>query len=169
MHAWGLRLRGVRRVLALAHSPVLPSAMLNDVGTPVAIISQLNALPACAPVNASLAASRLAMHDSGPGWIATPSLYDSSIHDSTPVYPGALSSLLARLGSSRVRICEGADSISDETIVDSPNIGWRLQFEADRVRFARITRQANKPNLCWYSGRFYGQFAGSKLPQSSTS
>jgi hypothetical protein len=73
---------------------MLPSAMLNDVGTPVAIISQLNTLPACTPVNASLAASQLAMHDSGPGWIATPSLYDSFIHYPTPVYPGALSSLL---------------------------------------------------------------------------
>src|SRR5580658_8229299 len=50
MHAWGLRLRSVRRTLAMPHPPVLPSAMLNDVGTLVAIISQLNALPACAPV-----------------------------------------------------------------------------------------------------------------------
>jgi hypothetical protein len=82
-------------MLAMSHPPVLPSAMLNDVGTPVAIISQLNTRPACAPVNASMAASRLAMHDSGPGWIATPFLYDSFIHNSTPVYPGALSSLLA--------------------------------------------------------------------------
>lgn len=102
MHAWGLRLRRVRRVLAIAHPSVLPSAMLNDVGTPFAIISQLNTLPACTPVNASLAASRQAMHDSGPGWFATPSLYDSFIHDSTPVYPGALSSLLSvHFGESR--------------------------------------------------------------------
>ena len=80
----------------LAHPPVLPSAMLNDVGTPVAIISQLNTLPACPPVNASMAASRLATHDSGPGWLATPFLYDSFIHNSTPVYPGALCTLLSR-------------------------------------------------------------------------
>jgi hypothetical protein len=72
---------------------VLPSALLNDVGTPVAIISQLNTLPACTPVNASMAALRLATHDSGPGWIATPFPYDSFIHNSTPAYPGALSSL----------------------------------------------------------------------------
>jgi hypothetical protein len=85
MHAWGLRLRRVQRALAMTHPPVLPSAMRNDVGTPVAIISQLNTLPACAPVNASMAASRLATHDSGPGWFARPFLYDSSIHYSTPV------------------------------------------------------------------------------------
>ena len=94
MHAWGLRLRGVLRVLAIAHPPVLPSAMLNDVGTPITIISQLNTQPACASVNASMAALRLATHDSRPGWIAIPFLYDSFIHTSTPVYPGALSILL---------------------------------------------------------------------------
>ena len=94
MHAWGLRLRGVPRVLAMALPPVLPSAMRNDVGTPVAIISQLKTLPACTPVNASMAASRLATHDSGPGRMATPFPYDSFIHNSTPVYPGAPRSLL---------------------------------------------------------------------------
>jgi len=94
MHARGLRLRGVLQVLAMTHPSVLPSAMRNDVGTPVAIISQLNTLPACAPVNASMATLRLATHDSGPGWFARPSLYDSFIHNSTPVYPGALRSLL---------------------------------------------------------------------------
>ena len=98
MHARGLRLRGVLQVLAIAYPSVLPSAMLNDVGTPFAIISQLNTLPACAPVNASMAASRRATHDSGPGWFAIPFLYDSFIHNSTPVYPGALSSLLVLLG-----------------------------------------------------------------------
>ena len=97
MHARGLRLRGVLRVLAMARPPVLPSAMMNDVGTPVAIISQLNTRPACAPVNASMAASRLSTHDSGSGWFAKPFLRDSSIHYSTPVYPGALSSLLDRI------------------------------------------------------------------------
>ena len=94
MHAWGLRLRGVLRMLAIAHSWVWPSALMNSVDTPVAIISQLNVRPACTPVNASMAALRLATHDSGPGWIATPFLYDSFIHNSTPVYPGALIILL---------------------------------------------------------------------------
>jgi hypothetical protein len=46
MHAWDLRLRGVKRMLAVRHPPMLPSAMRNGVGTLVAIISQLNT-PAC--------------------------------------------------------------------------------------------------------------------------
>ncbi len=96
MHARGLRLRGVQRTLAMAHPPVLPSAMRNDVGTLVAIISQLNTRPTLAPVNASMAALRLQTHDSGPGWFATPFLCDSFIHNSTPVYPGALRTLLTR-------------------------------------------------------------------------
>ena len=81
-------------MLAIAHPSVLPSATWHDVRTLVAIISQLNTLPACAPVNASMAALRLAMHDSGSGWSAKPFLYDSFIHYSTPVYPGALIILL---------------------------------------------------------------------------
>jgi hypothetical protein len=94
MHARGLGLRGVRRPLAVARPVVWPSASWYDVGTPVAIISQLNTLPACAPVNASVVALRPATHDSGSGWIASPSLCDSCIHDSAPVYPGAHHGLL---------------------------------------------------------------------------
>jgi len=94
MPAWGLRLRRVPRRLALSSPPVLPSALWHDVGTLVAIISQLNTLPACAPVNASMAALRLTTHDSGSGWIAIPFLYDSFIRYSTPVYPGAHHGLL---------------------------------------------------------------------------
>jgi hypothetical protein len=37
---------------------------------------------------------RLATHDSGTGWLATPFLYGSFIHNSKPVYPGALNKLL---------------------------------------------------------------------------
>src|SRR5450432_1739138 len=64
---------------------VLPSVSCHGVGTLIAVISQLNTLPARAPVNASMAASRLATHDSGSGWLAMPFLCDSFIHYSTPV------------------------------------------------------------------------------------
>ena len=73
---------------------MLPSATWYGVGTPDAIISQLNTLPTGAPVNASVVALRLATHDSGSGWVATPFLCDSCIHYSTPVYPGAHHGLL---------------------------------------------------------------------------
>jgi hypothetical protein len=70
----GLRLRGVQRMLAIAHPPVSPSAMLNDVGAPVAIIgSSIPCLP-FPPVNASIAALRLVTNDSWPGRLATPFL-----------------------------------------------------------------------------------------------
>src|SRR5215831_15714273 len=82
-------------MLAIALPAVLPSVTCHGVGTLVAIISQLNTLPACAPVNASMATLRLATHDSGSGWFANPFLYDSFIHDSPPVYPGARHRLLA--------------------------------------------------------------------------
>jgi len=82
-------------MLAIAHSSMLPSALFNGVGIPVAIISQLNTQPTCAPVNASMAALRLATHDSGSGWFATPFLRDSFIHYSSPVYPSALNGLLS--------------------------------------------------------------------------
>lgn len=108
MHARGLRLRGARWPLARARPSVWPSASWYGVGAPVAIISQLNTLPACAPVNASMAALRPTTHDSGSGWVASPFLCDSCIHDSAPVYPGAHHGLLtdlhreARLEASRV-------------------------------------------------------------------
>src|SRR5262245_20310020 len=85
----------------MALPAVLPSVTCHGVGTLIAIISQLNTLPACAPVNASMATLRLATHDSGSGWFANPFLCDSFIHDSTPVYPGARHGLLTvgRVGS----------------------------------------------------------------------
>src|ERR1022692_2933729 len=43
--------------------------------------------------NATSAASRLPSHGSGPGRLAIPSLYDSCIRYSTPVYPDAIPDL----------------------------------------------------------------------------
>src|SRR5882672_2526923 len=77
--------------------------MRNDVGTPVSIISQLKALPACAPVNASIAALRLTTHDSGAGWLAMPFPCDSFIHDSTPV--------LSRRTPQPARLCALVDDL----------------------------------------------------------
>ncbi len=99
-------------MLAIAYPSVLLSALLNDVSTPVAIISQLNTQPACAPVNASPTALQLPTHDSGSGWLATPFLCDSFIHNSTPVYPGALRIIFARKKNNS--IADGALKFRDE-------------------------------------------------------
>src|SRR6516162_5079331 len=52
-------------------------------------LSRLNTRPARTPVNASPRSSQNAAHDSGPSWVASPSTYDSFIHNTSPVYPGA--------------------------------------------------------------------------------
>src|SRR6266545_4121404 len=54
------------------------------------LISQLDTLPACAPVNASPVTLRRPAHDSRSERFATPFLWDSLIPCSMPVYPGAL-------------------------------------------------------------------------------
>jgi hypothetical protein len=82
-------------VLALAHTTVLPSVLADAVGT---LHSRFrSSIPSLhIPLsNASSAASRLPSHGSGPGWFATPFLYDSFIHYSTPVYPDAIQPRLA--------------------------------------------------------------------------
>ena len=54
--------------------------------------------------NASSAALLLLSHGSGPGWFAIPSLYDSFIRYSMPVYPGAIRTE----GSRPTNRCEGS-------------------------------------------------------------
>ena len=53
------------------------------------LLSRLNTRPARTPVNASPLPLRATVHDSGPSWAANPSTYDSFIHYTSPVYPGA--------------------------------------------------------------------------------
>ena len=50
---------------------------------------RLDTRPARTPVNASPPPSRATAHDSGPPWVASPSTYDSSIHNTLPVCAGA--------------------------------------------------------------------------------
>src|SRR2546430_3083082 len=47
------------------------------------------ARPALPPVNASPASFRAPTHDSGPPWVASPSMSDFLLPYSMPVYPGA--------------------------------------------------------------------------------
>ena len=52
-------------------------------------LSRLSDQPARTPVNASHRQSPASAHDSGPVCAANPSPYDSFIHDTSPVQPGA--------------------------------------------------------------------------------
>ena len=70
------RCRRCRRRLP---QPPTASALRRDV------LSRLDTRPARTPVNASTSSLRTAPHDSGPVWLATPSLYDSFIHNTLPV------------------------------------------------------------------------------------
>ena len=67
------------------------------------VISELNSPPVCAPVNASAGMLPSPPHDSGSEWFATPSLYDSFIRNSMPVYPGAFGSPRGNQGPSSYR------------------------------------------------------------------
>jgi hypothetical protein len=120
-HARGLRPRGVAPGLALSPGRVLPSAQDNGVGTPEDLISRLNTLPERTPVNASTTPSRVPPHDSGPSWVASPSMYDSLIRYSMPVYPGAsvlpASVLDPRHGTARQRAARGGASADDRASV----------------------------------------------------
>ena len=84
----------------------------NGVGTPRPWISRLNS-PACTctPVNASPPPSRTPTHDSGPPWIATPSMSGSSIPFSMPVYPGALRTYVRVRGGPRYSESEAREAI----------------------------------------------------------
>jgi hypothetical protein len=75
--------------LAMSTHQMLPSALHDRVGASDAKLSRLNTRPAHTPVNASRPTSRSSAHDSGPEWLASPSLYDSFIRYTSPVYPGA--------------------------------------------------------------------------------
>ena len=65
--------------------PTIPTASASR----TKLLSRLNTRPARTPVNASAIPLRRSPHDSGPLWVASPSTYDSFIHYTSPVYPGA--------------------------------------------------------------------------------
>jgi hypothetical protein len=70
---------------------MLPSQRADAVGFPVPLISELNTQPTDTPVQRFKCDVTAPSHGSGPEWFAMPSLYDSFIRYSMPVYP-ALSS-----------------------------------------------------------------------------
>ena len=73
--------------------PTIPTASASR----TKLLSRLNTRPARTPVNASAIPLRESPHDSGPLWVASPSTYDSFIHHTSPVYPGAFRSQRAAI------------------------------------------------------------------------
>src|SRR5262249_13710090 len=90
------RLRRFQSCLPLSSTASAPRSghRLRNGGS----ISRLNTSPARTPVNASPAPLPTQVHDSEPVWIATPSLYETFIHNTLPALTGALNfELLAGL------------------------------------------------------------------------
>src|SRR5713226_6596174 len=86
----GLRPRRTPSHLAWTMRRMLPSAWHHGVGVPESRMFRGSMpWPAISPVNASIPTLRLATHDSGPVWFATPSPYDSFIRFISPFFPGA--------------------------------------------------------------------------------
>lgn len=89
VHAQVLRPRGVHRTARANAAGDIAFRLVRRRRHPEAVISRLNGWPARTPVNASPSPSRTPAHDSGPSWIATPSMSGVLIPFLPPVYPGA--------------------------------------------------------------------------------
>ena len=74
VHAQVLRPRGVHRTARANAAGSVAFRLVRRRRHPEAVISRLNSWPACTPVNASLRPRGSPTHDSGPPWIATPSM-----------------------------------------------------------------------------------------------
>ena len=71
----------------------LPLISTASASRSIPSLSRLNTRPARTPVNASTNPLRETPHDSGPLWVASLSACDSFIHNTSPVYPGAIGEL----------------------------------------------------------------------------
>src|SRR5438046_1066291 len=73
----------------MAIHPVLPSDGRKPSALRMKTFSRLDTQPARTPVNASPTPLRTPTHDSGPVWFATPSPYETFIHNTSPAFAGA--------------------------------------------------------------------------------
>jgi hypothetical protein len=89
VHAQVLRPRGAHRAARANAAGDVAFRLVRRRRHPEAVISRLNGWPVRTPVNASPSPSQTPMHDSGPPWIATPSMSGVLIPFLPPVYPGA--------------------------------------------------------------------------------
>jgi hypothetical protein len=129
VHAQVLRPRGVHRTARANAAGSVAFRLVRRRRHPEAVISRLNGWPARTPVNASPSPSQTPAHDSGPSWIATPSMSGVLIPFLPPVYPGAphvpRESSLIRLASPPCRTPPGQSTGTRQT---HPGTGSRPQF-----------------------------------------
>src|ERR1019366_4718028 len=90
--------------------------------------SRLNTRPAPSPVNASKPPSRAAPHDSEPAWFAKPSLYETFIHYTSPVFTGAQ--------GERIKPLTVRAKITSSSPVRSRDRGQRSQLSARSLTLA---------------------------------
>jgi hypothetical protein len=89
-HARGRRPRQAPSRLANSSAPGVAFGLRKGLGTWISnSISRLSSRPACAPTNASGSTSRPCPHGSGSSWVASPSMCESLLRYTLPVYPGA--------------------------------------------------------------------------------
>ena len=84
------------------------------------MLSQLNTWPMFSPVNTSRLPSRVAAHDSGPGWLARPFPYGTFTRYSLPALPGVLSAI--RPNASREVRNVGLDIGVDQILPSTPAV-----------------------------------------------
>jgi len=75
--------------LAISAHPMLPSASPYGVGVPEQCIFAAEYPARTFPCQRFKPPSRAAPHDSEPAWFAKPSLYETFIHYTSPVFTGA--------------------------------------------------------------------------------
>ena len=121
------RLRRLQSRLPLSSTASAPRSghRLRDGGS----ISRLHTWPARTPVNASPAPLRTTMHDSGSVWVATPSLYETFIHNTLPALTGALNFELLNRSGCTVR----RERTSDQLLRSGTSVGAHFR-EAQRAK-----------------------------------
>src|ERR687893_21137 len=116
VHAQVLRPRRVHRATRANAAGDVAFRLVRRRRHPEAVISRLNGWPARTPVNASPTPSQTPTHDSGPSWIATPSMSGVLI----PFLPPVLMSYKPFGTSSAVHLRSPSRSLPDASCAPFP-------------------------------------------------
>jgi hypothetical protein len=143
----GLRLRGTAGGLALSSTQRLAFRVSGHRRHPAPIFSELNTQPTDTPCpTLQVPACARPPHGSGPGWFATPSLYDSFIRYSMPVYLGA-----SRIQSPRFQPALGGTEEVPRGLSRNPRVSrWFGKAGRGPPQAERLPHKRKFPN--WIDG-----------------